>query len=239
MQIIQRRRRLIRSLVATFVVIALAVFLPAASAPADAAALAGIVAISSAPDGEGYLIVAADGTADTYGSLARNGDMSDTRLNQPIVSMAAAPSGLGYWLAAADGGIFTFGGAGYFGSTGGVVLARSIVAMSPTPSGNGYRLFAQDGGDGHWFVTSGGQVQQSGLAPRLGAPVPGSPTTIPPAPIPLVTDADVRLEVWQNFTQPMAVRTRPRIRRPHHRRRCQRAHRDVLGAGPPGIRLLG
>jgi hypothetical protein len=122
------------------------------------APLSGLV---STPSGDGYLQYGPDGRVFAFGDAAHLGDMSATRLNQPIVAAMVTPSGRGYRLVAGDGGVFTFGDAGFFGSTGAMRLNQPVVAAASTPSGNGYWLVASDGGvfsfgDAGFFGSTGG-----------------------------------------------------------------------------------
>ena len=105
-----------------------------------------IVGMTSTPDGQGYWLVASDGSVYAYGDAADEGSMTGRSLAKPIVGMASTPDGKGYWLVASDGGIFAFGDAGFYGSTGNIRLAQPIVGMTPTPDGRGYYLVASDGG---------------------------------------------------------------------------------------------
>jgi hypothetical protein len=99
-------------------------------------------AVVDAPGG--YVLLAADGGAFTFGDATFAGSTGAIRLNQPIVGMAATPSGHGYWLVARDGGIFAFGDAQFAGSTGGVRLSTPIVGMAAA-SRSSYWLVAADG----------------------------------------------------------------------------------------------
>ncbi|MEZ5283194.1 MAG: hypothetical protein R2770_22270 [Acidimicrobiales bacterium] len=192
-----------------------------------------IVGAAITPTGGGYWLVASDGGVFAFGDAGFFGSTGGLALVEPVVGMAATPTGGGYWLVASDGGVFAFGDAGFFGSTGAIALDLPVMSMTPTPSGRGYRLFALDGGefdfgdatfigsnaargvrfaaaavtpggDGHWMVTAKGQLQQSGLAPRLGAPVAGPPT----AEVPL-DQADLAFETLGIFDEPVAIRSRP------------------------------
>ncbi len=151
-----------------------------------------------------------------------------------MVSIDRTSSGDGYWMVASDGGVFAFGRAPFFGSTGAIALDAPVIEVVATADDDGYRLFAEDGGefafgaadfigsvaergvrfaavavrpqeDGHWFVTAGGQLQQTGLAPRLGAPVAGPPAAPPPD----LDSSSLALEHLGDFAEPIAIRTRP------------------------------
>lgn len=54
-----------------------------------------VVGIASTGSGEGYWVVARDGSVFAFGDARFHGSMGGTRLNQPIVGMAATPSGNG------------------------------------------------------------------------------------------------------------------------------------------------
>ncbi len=139
---------------------------PVGGAPAGAtvdAVFTGSTAfgVSSASDGQGYWLVAADGGIFAYGDAGFFGSHGGAPLNQPIVGMASTADGQGYWLVAADGGIFAYGDAGFFGSHGGAPLNQPIVGMASTADGQGYWLVAADGGifaygDAGFFGSHGG-----------------------------------------------------------------------------------
>jgi hypothetical protein len=95
---------------------------------------------------EGYYEVTSTGAVSAHGDAQALGDLSSSRLNQPIVGSAATGDDQGYWLVASDGGIFTFGDAGFFGSTGAIHLNQPIVGMASTVDGAGYWMVASDGG---------------------------------------------------------------------------------------------
>ena len=92
----------------------------------------------------GYVLLAADGGAFTFGDAVYRGSAGGIRLNQPIVAAATAGTD-GYWEAAGDGGVFAFG-VPFLGSMGGTPLNQPVVGMAATPSGRGYWLVASDGG---------------------------------------------------------------------------------------------
>ncbi|MEM9609022.1 MAG: PQQ-dependent sugar dehydrogenase [Actinomycetota bacterium] len=96
-------------------------------------------------DGEGYLLVAADGGVFNF-DADFHGSTGSIDLAAPIVGASGTPTGEGYWLFAADGGVFAFGDAGFFGSMGGVPLNQPIVDGVGAPDGEGYWLVAADGG---------------------------------------------------------------------------------------------
>ncbi|MHB8439004.1 MAG: CHAP domain-containing protein [Acidimicrobiales bacterium] len=133
-----------------------------------------VLAIASAPDGEGYWVAAADGGVFAFGSAQFYGSMGGHPLYAPVVAMAPAPDGKGYWLVASDGGIFAFGSAQFYGSMGGHPLNQPIVGMAATKDGKGYWLVASDGGifafgDAAFFGSMGGHP--------LSAPITGMART--------------------------------------------------------------
>jgi len=92
----------------------------------------------------GFVLLAADGGAFTFGDAVFRGSAGNIRLNQPIVAAATAGTA-GYWEAAGDGGVFAFG-VPFLGSMGGTRLNQPVVGMASTPTGKGYWLVARDGG---------------------------------------------------------------------------------------------
>ena len=92
----------------------------------------------------GYVLLAGDGGAFTFGDAVFRGSAGGIRLNQPIVAAATAGTA-GYWEAAGDGGVFAFG-VPFLGSMGGTRLNQPVVGMASTPTGRGYWLVARDGG---------------------------------------------------------------------------------------------
>jgi hypothetical protein len=104
-----------------------------------------VVAIRTAPTGNGVWTVASDGGVFAYGSAAFHGSLGHLHLNAPVVGMAATPDGGGYWLVASDGGVFAFGDAASHGSLGNLHLNAPVVGMAATPDGGGYWLVASDG----------------------------------------------------------------------------------------------
>jgi uncharacterized membrane protein YgdD (TMEM256/DUF423 family) len=145
----------------------------------DATAIVGapsnapIVAIASAPTGNGVWTAASDGGVFAYGSAHFHGSLGALHLNAPVVGMAATPDGGGYWLVASDGGVFAFGDAGFHGSLGALHLNAPVVGMAATPDGGGYWLVASDGGvfafgDAH-FAGSMGAVLLNAPAVAIAA----------------------------------------------------------------------
>ena len=120
----------------------------------------------------GFVQVAADGGAFTFGDAEFRGSAGDIRLNQPIVAAATAGT-RGYWAAAGDGGVFSFG-VPFLGSMGGTRLNQPVVGMAATPSGNGYWLVARDGGI---FTFGDATFAGSTGAIRLNQPIVGMAAT--------------------------------------------------------------
>jgi hypothetical protein len=96
-------------------------------------------------DGTGYYEVDAAGDVATFGTATCYGDLTGTKLNQPIVGMAVDKTSGGYWLVGADGGVYAFN-APFYGSTGSMHLNKPVVGMAATLNGDGYWLVASDGG---------------------------------------------------------------------------------------------
>ncbi len=130
------------------------------------------VAVASDRTGDGYWVVASDGSLFAAGNAALRGSARGRSLAAHVVGLVGDPKTGGYWEVAADGGIFSFG-APYYGSMGGHRLAAPIVGMSPTPNGKGYWEVAADGGifsfgDARFYGSMGGH--------RLAAPIVGMAT---------------------------------------------------------------
>ena len=134
----------------------------------------GLLDVSAAlvdPPG-GFVLLASDGGAFTFGDAEYRGSAGGIKLNRPIVAAATAgPSG--YWEAAGDGGVFAFG-VPFLGSMGGTRLNQPIVGMASTPTGKGYWLVARDGG----IFTFGDAVFRGSTgAIRLNQPIVGMAST--------------------------------------------------------------
>jgi photosystem II stability/assembly factor-like uncharacterized protein len=118
-----------------------------------------IVAIAAASDGQGYYLLARDGSVYPFGPGATTSG-SGPAAAAPYVGMAVDQLTGGYWLVAADGGVFSFG-ARFHGSLPGLgIHTHAIVGVS-----------ADDATDGYWLVGSNGGVY-SFSAPFHGS-VPG------------------------------------------------------------------
>jgi ribosomal protein L24E len=100
--------------------------------------------MAATKSGNGYWLVAADGSVFTFGDAVayNNGGPA---VNKPIVAMEVTASGKGYWLVASDGSVFSFGDAHSYGGADSVPLNKPIVAMKRTRDGNGYWLVESDG----------------------------------------------------------------------------------------------
>ena len=120
----------------------------------------------------GYVLLAADGGAFTFGDAVFRGSAGGIRLNQPIVAAATAGAA-GYWEAAGDGGVFAYG-VPFLGSMGGTRLNQPVVGMASTPSGRGYWLVARDGGI---FTFGDATFAGSTGAIRLNQPIVGMAST--------------------------------------------------------------
>jgi len=141
--------------------------------PFGVATNAGVVAILTAPAGNGVWTAASDGGVFAFGSAAFHGSLGALHLNAPVVGMAATPDGGGYWLVASDGGVFAFGDAAFHGSLGAVLLNAPVVGMAADLHG-GYWLVASDGGI---FGFGGAPFEGSTGAIRLNAPISGMAAT--------------------------------------------------------------
>jgi parallel beta-helix repeat protein len=75
-----------------------------------------IVGIVNTIGGNGYWMLASDGTVHPFGDAGYYGSATRTAPS-PIVGMATTHDGKGYWMVATDGGIFSFGDAHFYGST--------------------------------------------------------------------------------------------------------------------------
>jgi hypothetical protein len=128
-----------------------------------------VVGGAALDDGTGYDEVDAKGDVATFGAATCYGDLTGTKLNQPIVGMAVDKTTGGYWLVGADGGVYAFN-APFDGSTGGLHLNKPIVGMAPTLNGDGYWLVASDGGV---FSFGAAPFDGSTGALRLNQPVVG------------------------------------------------------------------
>ena len=130
-----------------------------------------MVGIASAPNNDGYDLVASDGGVFSYGPGAGFfGSMGGKTLNQPVVGMAVDPVTGGYWLVAKDGGVFAFN-APYLGSMGGKPLNAPVVGIAAAPTGDGYYLVASDGGI--FTFGTGAHFQGSAGSVHLVKPVVG------------------------------------------------------------------
>lgn len=117
-----------------------------------------VVTIASTPDGQGYLLAAANGSVYGYGDAENYGGAEALGLSGPVVGMALTLGGEGYWLVTASGSVYSFGDAGYFGSLDAGATRYPIVGFAATPNSAGY-----------WMVTSHGQVYSFGNAGYYGS----------------------------------------------------------------------
>ena len=140
---------------------------------AGAATNVPIVAIQTAPTGNGVWTAASDGGVFAYGTAAFHGSLGAVHLNSPVVGMAATPSGNGYWMVASDGGVFAFGDAVFSGSLGAVHLNAPVVGMARGQH-TGYWLVASDGGI---FGFGGVPFEGSTGSLHLNAPISGMAAT--------------------------------------------------------------
>jgi len=119
-----------------------------------------IVAVASAPIGEGYWLVAANGAVYNYGSSAFCGSPVHVALKSPIVAIAPSPDDGGYRLVAADGVVYAYGDVRNLGSLPAAARRRdNVVGIASTADGRGY-----------WIATSTGTIYRFGDAASFGSP---------------------------------------------------------------------
>ena len=117
------------------------------------------VAISSTKDGQGCLVLDAQGRVQAHGTARLLGDISNLNLQASPVDIAASPSGVGYWIIDSDGSVFSFGNAAFLEGVPQVSQnADTAVAIHPTSRGDGY-----------WIADKNGGVYSFGSAPFFGA----------------------------------------------------------------------
>ncbi len=144
-----------------------------------------IVDATRTSDGEGLLLLAADGGVFALGSATFHGSIPGvlplgTTLAAPVVSMVADPDGEGYVIFAADGGAFAFD-ADFHGSVPGVLPAGATLAapiigattIAATPTEWGYLMVGADGGvfafgDAGFLGSLGGNPPASPVVSLLG-----------------------------------------------------------------------
>jgi len=124
--------------------------------------------IVATPDGQGFYVLAHDGTVHAYGDAVHRGD---AQLPHAAVAMGVTSTGGGYWVFDTNGCTQSFGDAGVFSqSVCGVHLNGSILDATTTADGKGYWLVASDGG---MFTFGDAPFKGSMGGVRLNAPVVG------------------------------------------------------------------
>jgi hypothetical protein len=143
--------------------------LAAASAPLEiGTGIPTPVRIAATPDGQGFYVLASNGSVHAYGDAVHRGD---AQLPHPAVAMAVTGSGGGYWVFDANGCTQAFGDAATFSaSVCGKTLNGPILDAAATPTGRGYWLVASDGGI---FAFGDATFRGSMGGVRLNAPVVG------------------------------------------------------------------
>ncbi len=101
---------------------------PAASALS--ARLSSASRVAQVAGGDGYWLVASDGSVYTFGNAHFYGSMGGQHLKSPITGIVATADAHGYWLVAQDGGVFSFGNAAFEGSLGSRTLRAPVVGMA-------------------------------------------------------------------------------------------------------------
>ncbi|MBK9178864.1 MAG: M23 family metallopeptidase [Acidimicrobiales bacterium] len=105
-----------------------------------------IVAIAATPSGQGYWLLAADGTLAAHGDARWYPPSGPIPAGDPVVGMAVSPTGLGYWLVDRVGRVFAYGDAPLLATSGGAITpGQPATGISPAPGGRGYWVVAADG----------------------------------------------------------------------------------------------
>jgi len=139
-----------------------------ASALVAETGIAGVARIVATPDGQGFYVLAHDGTVHAFGDAVHRGD---AQLPHPAVAMAVTADGGGYWVFDANGCTQNFGDAPVFSaSVCGVHLNGPVLDAAATTDGKGYWLVASDGG---MFTFGDAPFKGSMGGARLNAPVVG------------------------------------------------------------------
>jgi hypothetical protein len=128
---------------------------PSSGATAGTAPGPDVVALTAAPDGQGYWVLAAGGQVYAFGAARAYASRVPRRPSAPAVGMAATADGRGYWVVDANGAVWSFGD------------ASSPQSRLPAPSGAIVGIAADTATGGYWLVNSHGSVY-SFDAPFLG-----------------------------------------------------------------------
>ena len=147
-------------------------------------------------NGEGYFVVAADGSVYAFGNAKYRGSRGGQPTDGAVVGIAVNPLSGGYWIATSQGAVYAEG-APNWGSAAGLKLASPIVSIAAWPNGAGYWLAAQNGdvysyglgrrlevsrecplacrrhradpsGNGYWLATANGSVIHPGVSRSYG-----------------------------------------------------------------------
>lgn len=121
-----------------------------------------VVGIAATPSGDGYWLVAGDGSVYAFGDAGHYGSGREVLGEDDfVIGMAATPTGPGYWLLDVAGEVYAFGDAGRFGSLAPIRRNFPSVGMAATPTGRGY-----------WILDADGSLSSFGDASFLGGPSP-------------------------------------------------------------------
>ncbi|HJM22370.1 MAG TPA: hypothetical protein QF409_10335, partial [Acidimicrobiales bacterium] len=71
------------------------------------------VAIATTRDGQGCLVLEANGHIQGFGTARVLGDLRALNLVAPPVDIVASPTGVGYWVIDLEGSVFSFGSAAF------------------------------------------------------------------------------------------------------------------------------
>ncbi len=122
----------------------------------DGAPGAPVVGISAAANGQGYFLLAGDGSVFPFGSARFAGAPGRYTASGRPVAIATDRATGGYWVATSTGQVYAYDAPSY-----GSWLAGHrwpIVGMAPAANGTGY-----------WLVAANGFVHSAGLVPSLGS----------------------------------------------------------------------
>jgi hypothetical protein len=116
------------------------------------------VAMTATPTGQGYWIVASDGTVHEFGDAPKLA--ATVPINNAIVGIAETPTGQGAWLLTAGGGVAATGDAQYLGAP---------IRSGYCPGLGSGGIAATATGAGYWVVQRGGMVMTFGDAQDYGS----------------------------------------------------------------------
>lgn len=124
-------------------------------------------AIARTPDGEGYWVLAFDGTVRAFGNATSHGNHSPiTRLfpiwffSEVAADIAAHPTASGYWTMSNQGRVVAHGAASHFGHPYPAPTAENPAVNIVTFE----KITAHPSGNGYWITDQAGQVWAYGAA---------------------------------------------------------------------------